>query len=469
MTTKSLLTGALLLISVFTLQTATATPDKLPTYQTLRYLENWSVLKQMPATIRQQDRWNRIKYVPLSGDGLYWASFGGRTQYRGESWRNWAFGSQKDTFSLWHLLLHSDLHLGSHLRFFVEGKTSLASKRNLPGGRRTKDVDTLALQQGFVDIRGLFGNRYLTTVRIGRQGYSFGSQRLVSPLPWMNTLRTWDGITSIVQGPFWSLTAFTSRAVPVRSYRFNTNNKNNKFGGLYYVQDGPSHQFNVDAYWFSHRRNNITLNGISGYEKRQTIGTRFYGKLDDGQFSYDLEAANQFGTLGSIGIRAYMLAAQLSYQFQHLLLTPLIEAGYDFASGGEEAGVKSGTFSQLFANPHRYLGTIDMVGRQNIKALHAGIAFNPVDELTWAFRYFVFRRANTQDALYGISGQVVRAGNAGTSNYIGNEWDSSLTYQMNRHSRWQLAYSQFNPGSFIEQSGHNKRLKFAYLQFIFTV
>ena len=149
--------------------------------------ENWSFL-------RQNENWenyynNDFKHIKLNEKGDYWLSVGGHVRYRGELWRNSVFNeTNNDVFHLGRATLHADFHLGSNFRIFTEVKTANSTDRDLPGGKRALDVDTLALQQAFVDYK-INKSRF----RIGRQALSFGKQRLVSPLPWGNTLRTWEG------------------------------------------------------------------------------------------------------------------------------------------------------------------------------------------------------------------------------------------------------------------------------------
>ena len=82
--------------------------------------------------------------------------------------------------------------LGRHLRVFVEGRSSLAWDRSLPGGRRASDVDTVDIWNTFVEMRFEPG-AYEVEVRAGRQELLFGGQRLVSPINWSNTRRIFDG------------------------------------------------------------------------------------------------------------------------------------------------------------------------------------------------------------------------------------------------------------------------------------
>ena len=174
-----------------------ATPDR-PKWKFLRFQEDWSVMRNIPESERT-DPFDAIKYIPLTEDGNFWVSFGGRARTRLENWSNFAFAEPNDdTFLLTRLFLHSDIHLGKPIRIFLEGKNANVWGRELPGGARTLDVDELELQQAFFDVRVPIGDMGVLTFRGGRRELLKGKQRLVSPLPWGNTLRHWDGVSGIL-------------------------------------------------------------------------------------------------------------------------------------------------------------------------------------------------------------------------------------------------------------------------------
>ena len=163
-----------------------ATELERPRFTFLRYQEDWSVLRGAdPASLT--DFWDPIKYIQLNEDGSMWVSFGGSTRLRMESWSNFTFGDtseSNDVFVLWRALLHADFHIGENVRAFIQGKIAQSSSRSLPGGRRVLDVDSIDLEQAFVDFTFPFGEDVSLKVRGPRQAFSFGKQRLVSPLSW---------------------------------------------------------------------------------------------------------------------------------------------------------------------------------------------------------------------------------------------------------------------------------------------
>lgn len=441
-----------------------------PKYQTLRFLEDWSVLRDAPPEALA-DPWDAIKYVPLSADGTVWASFGGHTRARLEGWSNFSFGAPADAddaFVLWRLLLHADIHAGENVRFFVEGKSAQSTERSLPGGRRTADVDTLALQQAFADLTLPLGDAGSITIRPGRQELLFGAQRLVSPLPWANTMRAWDGVSAILSCGDWNLHGFWTQFAPVQKYRFNDADPDIQFSGIYATGHVPSTDIGMDLYWLWLDRATSTFNGTTGGEDRHTLGGRLWGTCGDSGFDADVEGAWQFGEVGAGDISAFMIGSELGYQPPGVAGAPRFHLGVDFASGDETAGGDVETFNQLFPLGHAYLGYMDFVGRQNVIDLSPGMTIHPAEQVTLRVAGHFFWRAETSDALYNAGGSVVRAGSLGTARDVGTEIDVTAKVTLSRHLAALFGYSHFFAGDFISQSGAADDMDFAYVQMTFT-
>ncbi len=444
---------------------------KRPKFNFRRYKEDWSGLKDAPES-QLTDPWDSIKYVPLSDDGNIWASFGGQLRIRGENWSGFAFGApadSSDTFVLLRGLVHSDIHFGEDVRAFVEIKSALSSNRDLPGGKRTLDVDSLALQQAFVDVNVPTGDDAKLTLRAGRQSFMFGKQRLVSPLPWANTLRAWDGVSAIVEVGDWNIHGFWTQYAPVRKYDANTSDAQTQFFGAYATGKIPNTQLDVDVYFLGLKKEDaVTFNGTTGPEDRYTVGGRTWGKIADTGFDYDIEGALQFGEVGSGDIGAFMVATEIGYTPADWSGSPRFKLGLDYASGDDAAGGDVGTFSHLFPLGHAYFGYMDFVGRQNIIDISPGVTFKPMDNLTASATGHLFWRAETADALYHAGGGVVRAGALSSAEEIGSEVDFILKYTVNRNMTSVLGYSHFFAGDFIEESGSSDDMDWIFFQLQYT-
>ncbi len=438
---------------------------------TLRFREDWSVLAGVPRD-DLTDFWDPIKYVPLSEDGSIWASFGGSTRFRLESWWNFNFlpsSTGDDTFLLWRARVHGDFHFGENVRVFVEGKSALSTDRSLPGGKRTLDVDTLALQQAFVDVRIPIGTEATFTFRPGRQQYLFGKQRLVSPLPWSNTMRAWDGLTGILEWGDWRIEGFWSQFAPVQKYDFNDADPDIQLYGVYSTGRVPAADMGLDLYFLG-LTNKLprTYNGTTGPEDRYTLGSRVHGALADTGFDYDFEGAYQFGRVGPGDVSAWMIGSQFGYRVPAWWAAPRFYVGFDYGSGDQSAGGDVETFNQLLPLAHAFLGHIDQVGRQNVIDPNLGVTFAPLERLKIDLAVHFLFRETTADALYNAGGAVVRPGALGTSTELGQEIDLTVTYKFDRHTTGQLGYSHFFAGDFIGETGPANDIDFLYLQLTYT-
>ena len=438
---------------------------KRPAYRVvLRQNENWSGLKGRDRT-STGDFFDPIKFVPLSKSGKLWASFGGSARLRFESWENFGFGpTNDDEFLLSRLRLHGDFHFGKGLRLFVEGKGAFSTERDLPGGQRTLDNDELDLQQAFADLTLPLGDKSSLTTRAGRQILLFGNQRLVSPLPWGNALRAWDGVSTRLSLPGWVVTGFWTQFVPVRKYRFNKSDAQTAFYGVYTAGAFPDTGLGLDLYW-------LRLDRDDARERRNTAGGRLSGKILGTGFDFDLEGAYQFGDLGSVEIEAFMVAAQAGYTFVEFRGRPRIWIGFDYASGGTSSSGDVQTFDPLFPLGHAYLGFIDVVGRQNIIDLSAGVSVKLAQRLLLGVSSHFFWRADTKDALYNAGGGVVRAGSLANDRYVGAEIDTTAKFRLDRHTALLFGYSHFFTGDFVDNANPaaNNDVDFLYfsVQYLF--
>jgi len=441
-------------------------PVKRPNYSNVRYDEDWSVLRNSQST----SGYDKLKFIPLNDGGSVFLSIGGQARIRLENWADFGFGgpgSRDDTFGLLRLRLHGNLNLGSHFRLFVEGKSATATGRDLPGGLRTLEVDSIDLQNTFVEVSAPLEEGKIS-LRVGRQELQFGKQRLVSPLDWSNTRpRLFDGARATFKVSGWQVDGFFSRFARVHKYSFNGNNTGTDFFGLY-ATGKPAPALTVDLYWLGLDRTNSIWGGVSGEEERHTAGGRLGGKIGKTSLDFDFEGALQWGDHGSRDISAFMLASQLGYSFP-VLSGSRVWLGFDLGSGDSDPSDNEvGTFNQLFPLGHAYLGFVDAIGRQNIADLNQGAAFQVTRRANVRVDSHFFWRVEDEDAVYNAGGGVLRAGNPLLPQRVGWELDWTLRFGINRHTVFTAGYSHFFPGPFIEESGPDNGIDFSYLAIQYT-
>ncbi len=405
-----------------------------------------------------------LKHIPLGRQGQLWVGFGAQLRARVESWRNFGFGSapvHDDDFVLYRVLLNADLHIGQRLRGFVEAKSAALSDRALPGGRRPSDADDIDLQNAYLELSLTPAAGVGITARAGRQELLFGKQRLVSPLDWANTRRTFDGARGTATIRDWTLDGFFVRPVRVVKSSFNRWDSGTDFFGLHATKRAGRVP-RLDGYWLILLRDAAAFNGTVGRERRSTFGARLSGTARGARAEYDFEAAYQWGSLGAGTISAAMFSGEMAYTVAQVPGRPRLHAGLDYASGDGSPGGNVETFNQLFPLGHAFLGYVDVVGRQNVVALNAGVGTRPVESLQADVTAHHFRRASTNDGLYHAGGGVERAAGSTRAAIVGTELDATLTWRLGQHVVGLVGYSRFLAGPFIKESGAAEDIRFGY-------
>ena len=197
-------------------------------FKNLRFEEDWSALKDPEM---ETDHWMPgLKLIELDGDGDWTASFGGqmRFQTKSEQNRNLLGGPvpHNNDFNLLRLRLHGDLRYRDDLRFFVE---------MLDGSIHANDAPPLAIDENNHDFLNAFieypGKEFLA--RLGRFEMQYGAQRLISPLEWANTRRTFQGgLVRSVNDQF-TTDVFVTKSVDIDADDWDTTNADRYFSGVY--------------------------------------------------------------------------------------------------------------------------------------------------------------------------------------------------------------------------------------------
>jgi len=438
----------------------------------LRDREDWSVLRDVPED--QRTGTDAFKYVPFGKSGKSWATFAAWARMRVESWTDFNFGAPPgadadDVFSLFLFRASADIHFDETWRVFLEGKSALATDRDLIGEKRPVDEDPGAIQQLFVDGRFRLDDDTTLTVRPGRQMLQYGKQRLVSPLPWANALRAWDGVSFLLRCSEWAVDGFFTRFVPVDPSGLNTADDDNAFYGLYATRAGKGGAPTLDLYWLGLHNDMASFNGSTGTEDRQTLGARVGGRVADGSIDYDVELAVQVGTLGGDDIRAGMMGAQVGYNID-ASSKPRVWLGFDYGSGDDDpTDGESQTFNQLYPLGHAYLGLIDVLGRQNVYDVNVGGTVQPVEPMKLTLANHAFWVPTTDDALYNVGGAPFRGGGTGSSSYVGYEIDLTATWRFNANTSGLVGYSHFFAGDLIDETGPSNDIDFFYVSVLYAL
>jgi hypothetical protein len=433
-------------------------------YSIERWDEDWSYLKD-PST--NDDVFDPIKFIPLNDRKDWYLSFGGQLRYRFDYFNNTSFGAGEQDENGWHLfrqLYHVDAHFGPNVRVFLQADSGLAFGRY--GGPRGGDIDTVDLQQAFADVTLPLQETSLT-LRVGRQELIYGAQRLISPNDWLNVRRTFEGGKLTVAMPDDTLDLFLVRPVLIDKYNLNSGDDHTAFAGIYNVTSFPNlipdSDAKLDAYLLALDRTRSSTTDVTVDSNTYTLGLRPH--LNPGPWDLDLEADWQFGRLGGREINAYSLATEAGYTFANTKFTPRLSLGFDLASGSSNPASR---FNQLFPPQYLYLGHMYLFGRENLIDLHPGVRVNLTPSLSLQADEHIFWRQNTNDGVYNLTSEEVRAANGSHARSLGNEFDLAAYWQMDRHTSAYMGWAHFFTGAFLNETGAHSDEDFLYAAVTFT-
>jgi hypothetical protein len=401
------------------------------------------------------------------GDGLT-LELGGEERLRWQSENNRAFGNtlpRGNDFTLNRLRLHADLKSDTGWRAFVE-----AIDARIWGMERRP----IAIDRNHADIRNAFVEYEMgdTAVRVGRTDLLYGAQRLISPLDWGNTRRTFEGVVLEQDMESYTIDAFVTKPVVVDFNDFDHDDDSLYFSGVYTTFD-VDETTGLDAYGLA--LNETTSGkffagdtGRPGTRDVYTLGLRAWTK--DADLDAETEFARQFGQRAGDTIRAYMFTARAGYTFAESTWAPRVGFNYDYASGDDDPTDGTlGTFNQLFPLGHAYNGYLDLVGRQNIHDLEFDLTLQFDDRTTFKLAHHFFRLDERTDFLYNAGGAPVLqdvTGAAGRN--VGTEWDLTLTRDTTDEiafiDRILVGYSYFDPRRFVSSQTSNDETRLMYIQ-----
>lgn len=376
----------------------------------------------------------------LSTGGMYWI--------RLMDEHNSRLTRVTNDYTLNRLRTYADLWYGDSYRVYGEYLWSDSFGEDLAPtvfDSNRGDIFNLFVDARLFDVggKGVF-------VRGGRQEMLYGSQRLLSPLEWANTRRTFEGAKLFRQGDTWDADAFWVRPVITDPTGLDAADPNQDLFGVW-TTHRPRKGEAFDLYYVGlSNRNRVTQAGIDRAPiETHTTGSRWVGDREG--LLWDFELMTQFGQQLRSDLFAGAATAGLGRCWQDVSLTPTLWAYYDYASGDSDPNAGNAhTFQQLFPFGHYYMGWMDLVGRQNIHDVNLHAYLYPTRWITCWGQYHHYWLDQPKDALYGPGGGVVRrdpTGNAGRN--VGDEIGIYTNFHLTRYSDVMISYNQLFGGNFL--------------------
>ncbi|MBX3421335.1 MAG: alginate export family protein [Pirellulaceae bacterium] len=384
-----------------------------------------------------------LKRRPLLHNGRY--DIGGeyRLRYHSENnMRGLGLTGNDDDFLLRRSRLYGNFEPTENLRVFAEMIDARSDFENFnPRGIEVNEYDMLNL---FVDARLWSNGDKSLTARAGRQELLFGDQRVISPLDWANTRRTFDGYRATAKTKTLTVDGFWTNPVFPDAQRFDSPTLDQEFMGLYTSCTARKNE-TIDLYALRY----LNHTGANDYDIN-TLGSRWNGS--SGDFLWDLEGAYQGGrnTDGSDhDAGAFTIGA--GHKLSASETNPILWLYFDWASGDDARGAGNG-YHHLFPLAHRYNGLMDLYGRRNLGDANALLTCKPTKKLNMIVWYHYFWLVNGNDTPYSVVMTPFNPGNAPGSRDLGHELDLLGIYAIAPRQQLQVGFSYFWSGAYYSRT-----------------
>ncbi|HYF35799.1 MAG TPA: alginate export family protein, partial [Prosthecobacter sp.] len=305
------------------------------------------------------------------------------------------------------------------------------------------------------------------SLKLGRQVLSYGDERLVGPLEWLNFSRTFDAAKLRYQQDQWWLEAFTSSVVRIHESEFNVSDwldghdaRNQFFSGLYFSTQVLPFQI-TDLYLF-----HLHEEAAAGSTDHLTFGTRWKGDPAElAGWDYTIELAGQAGQFAGQDLRAFASHLETGYNWLRCGWKPRLALEYSYGSGdGDPTDGQVHTFQNLFPTNHPPYGFMDVFSWQNMHNLALRFAAQPHPQIKTTLDFHAFWLDDTADAWYRANGVTrVRPIAPAASSYAGSEVDFTIGSKFNKHIDVLFGYSHFFAGAYLDDTGAGSDADFAYL------
>lgn len=384
-----------------------------------------------------------------------------RTRYHNENnHRGTGLTGNDDQFWLTRLRLFANYRVTDNIRVFGEFLYADSAGENF--APRTIEENRGEAQNLFVDAK-LTDN---LTIRGGRQELLLGAQRLISPLDWANTRRTFDGARATYKGEDWTVDGFYTNPVARIAatggrLEWDNSSRDQHFYGVYGTKMGAIGNANLDTYYLGYDDDTLAFSF-------HTLGSRVWGATDN--FLYELEGGSQFGNNSNGSDHsASFVTAGLGRNMDVCTWKPTLWLWYDWASGASAPPLSAGDdgFHHLFPLAHKYNGFMDLFGRRNLHDVNVQFIApvnNKVNFLVW-YHYFFLDQATTP---YGVTMAPYNAAAPAGSKDLGHEIDFLATLNINPRNSVLVGYSFFDAGQYYQTTPgvlSNADADFFYCQF----
>jgi Alginate export len=304
-------------------------------------------------------------------------------------------------------------------------------------------------------------------VKVGRQIFAFGDERVIGPSNWLNQGRTFDAVRVDLHHPGYQVSLFASSALVSRDGVIDHHIQGNNLHGIYGSFKNLLPQTTIEPYvLWRVSPGNVSLSEDPGLGplNETILGIRWVGNLPKG-FDYATEMNREFGSIGPDSIHAWAGYWNAGRTFRNAWghPRPFVEGNY--ASGTRNPNSRIwGTFDQVYPSAHDKIDFADQVGRRNVEQFRIGVGEKFGKKWTLKQTFEGIWLASARDALYASSGApVLRSPNGTAGRHIGEEFDVINVFQLNSEVQIGFGYAHLFTGEFLKKTSRGRDYNYPYL------
>jgi len=301
-------------------------------------------------------------------------------------------------------------------------------------------------------------------LKVGRQEWSFGSERVIGNDDWNQMGRAFDGLDLT-----WTFKDYivADALFALLDERAASDGDDKFFGGLY-LTTPILDPMAIDLYFLYHHDPRI-----GAKRNFSTLGARLGGRLPWHEaLLFDLEATFQFGTVSEgdpgdqLSVENSHLAAayhvMLGYEIP-VLTSPTIKAFFLSASGDpnrspvDPANNEHTAYLPLFPSRHVMLGRMDIFSQSNIWSAGGELSLTPYKGVRVELQYNYLALVDEYGDIPGGNGMVTQNRFYPSAKDIGHEIDLSAIWDVNDHFALGGGYSVLLPGGAVEDQVRPER------------
>jgi hypothetical protein len=443
-------------------------PRTGPNYMMLRGGEDWRFLRSPKA---KRDWASPLKFIPLDGDGDVSLTLNGDQRSSVSLSTRPLLNDTTDRVEvLSRTTIGADLRIGPAVRFYGE----LASGR-IFGKNENKHIpiqkNDLIVQQLFAEVRAPVAGG-VARLTVGRQEFFDGPRFIVSPRENPNVRVSMNGARLSMDWSRFRFSAFhfepTEQGTGWLDDRIgNGEQLSGIYSSVLVSGGGPKAGSAVyfDPFYYHFEDDDRTLGRLSGKDRRETYGARFWGHL--GPVAFDWTAMKQDGRFGVRKVDAWAVSTNQSVALGKGVAAPRLGFHADYASGGgtfDKTG-KVGSFNFLYNatvifSDDNYIGAVNMMG------VAPTLAVPVTKKLQLTGEAGFYWRPNESDAVYRGNSQVY----AGTQNvagrHVANIARIKANWALNPHVALAGYVNYVEAGKVLRRAGYGDNL---FVQTMLTV